>query len=98
MGPRILSVGILATGFLLVVGSATARGGAPDERPPSVLTVASSPLAAATAFDVNDCRNCHEKQLTIFEHTRHMKVPGSCANCHGDVATHAKLEMEKGEK
>jgi len=99
MGPRIRRTTILATGFLLVMGSAAARAGAPDARPPSnQLTVASSPPPAVSAFDVNDCRSCHEKQLTIFEHTRHMKVPGTCANCHGDVVTHMKLETEKGEK
>src|SRR6266498_251877 len=98
MGPRIWRAGILATGFFLVMGSATARGGAPDARPPSALTVSSSPPAAAMAFDVNDCKTCHEKQLTIFEHTRHMKLPGVCASCHGDVVTHMKLESEKGEK
>src|SRR6266508_3592254 len=99
MGPSIRRTGILATGFLLVVwATAAARDGTPDARSPAALTVAASPPAAAATFDVNDCRSCHEKQLMIFEHTRHMKLPGICANCHGDVVTHLTLEMEKGEK
>ena len=76
MRPRIWRAGILATGFLLVMGSATALGGAPDARPPSKPDCRFVAAPAASAFDVNDCKTCHEKQLTIFEHTRHMKVPG----------------------
>jgi DmsE family decaheme c-type cytochrome len=98
MVPGIWRGAILTTGFLLFVWSASAGGGAADARSPTPLTVASTAPAAAMAFDVNDCKTCHEKQLTTFEHTKHMKVPGNCANCHGDVTAHLKAETEKGEK
>ncbi len=48
-------------------------------------------------YDVADCKTCHEKALTSFEHTRHMKLPEVCESCHGDVSNHLKAETEKGE-
>jgi DmsE family decaheme c-type cytochrome len=69
---------------------------APQQAP--VPAKPAAPTHATTTFDVNDCRTCHEKALTPFEHSKHMKVPGVCANCHGDVEAHLKAETEGGEK
>jgi DmsE family decaheme c-type cytochrome len=54
-------------------------------------------VAQPVAFDVNDCKTCHEKAVTVFEKTRHGGLPESCASCHGDVAAHLHSVMEKGE-
>lgn len=81
---------ILAAAPLLSLAlSGSAAAAAPEKQ---------TPPAAAAKFEVNDCRTCHEKQLTVFERTRHMKLPDSCESCHGDVAAHVKAETEKGEK
>ena len=74
-----------AFAFLLVGFSLPAGTLSPPETPP------------ALKFDVADCKSCHEKALTSFEHTRHMKLPASCESCHGDVTNHLKSEMESGE-
>jgi DmsE family decaheme c-type cytochrome len=59
-----------------------------------VFFLASGALAQTT-FDVAECQSCHAEALfTNFQHTQHArKLPGSCAACHGDVATHAKMKM-----
>src|SRR6266498_3236518 len=80
--------------------AAFAAGSSPQSSPgspPQPLAAQAASPQVAEKFDVNDCRTCHEKALTSFEHTRHMKVPGLCENCHGDVANHLKSETEKGE-
>ena len=51
----------------------------------------------AMKFDVEDCKTCHEKAMTAFVHTPHMKLPDSCESCHGDVTNHLKAETERGE-
>jgi DmsE family decaheme c-type cytochrome len=56
-----------------------------------------SPPASPAAFDVNDCKACHEKAIKTLEITRHKGVEQSCAACHGDVAEHVKSNLEKGE-
>jgi DmsE family decaheme c-type cytochrome len=72
--------------FLFFLGSAMAQ-----EAPPAT-------AAHPGAFDVADCQGCHDEAVfTNFQHSQHAKkVPGSCAQCHGDVATHAKM-MSEGE-
>ena len=52
----------------------------------------------AQTFDVTECQGCHDEAVfTNFQHTYHAtKVSGSCAACHGDVATHSKM-MQAGE-
>jgi DmsE family decaheme c-type cytochrome len=52
---------------------------------------------AHEAFDVSDCKTCHEKVFSRFETTPHASVAGSCGSCHGDVASHLKSNLEKGE-
>lgn len=48
-------------------------------------------------FDVAECQACHTEVFRDFSHTHHSrKLARSCAECHGDVATHAKL-MQEGE-
>lgn len=56
--------------------------------------VADTPQAA---FDVSECRSCHEKTVAGMEHTRHMGLEKSCASCHGDPTEHLKSNLEKGE-
>jgi DmsE family decaheme c-type cytochrome len=83
--------GLAAT---LIAGSSPQSS--PGSPPQPLAAQAASPQVAAK-FDVNDCKTCHEKALTSFEHTKHMKLPGLCENCHGDVTNHLKSETEKGE-
>ena len=56
------------------------------------------PLAFAQTqtFDITQCETCHADALKQFPHTYHAKLPNSCANCHGDVAAHAKA-VQAGE-
>ncbi len=96
-------MGPLRGAFLASLGfglAALIAGSSPQSSPgssPQPLTAQAASPQVAEKFDVNDCKTCHEKALTSFEHTRHMKVPGLCENCHGDVANHLKSETEKGE-
>ena len=55
-----------------------------------------TPAAAPhPGFDVAECQTCHEEVFRDFSHTHHAKkLARSCAECHGDVATHAKSMME----
>jgi DmsE family decaheme c-type cytochrome len=59
----------------------------------------SPPAASGPGFDVAECQGCHADVLfTNFQHSQHAKkVAGSCAACHGDVATHARMKMEGEE-
>jgi DmsE family decaheme c-type cytochrome len=53
------------------------------------------PVPASGPFDVADCQGCHDDAVfSNFQHTHHGKISGSCARCHGDVATHARMMME----
>ncbi len=58
---------------------------------------AESPAAAPAAFDVNDCKSCHESAVTKFQQTHHGGLAQSCASCHGDVTEHLRSNLEKGE-
>jgi len=49
------------------------------------------------AFDVNDCKVCHEQPVATFQTTHHARLEQSCASCHGDVSEHLRLNLEKGE-
>jgi DmsE family decaheme c-type cytochrome len=82
---------------ILGVFFATAALAAPEATPTPVAVSVSTQAPPAAKFDVGDCKTCHEKALTSFEHSRHMKLPGICENCHGDVTAHLKAETEKGE-
>jgi DmsE family decaheme c-type cytochrome len=53
--------------------------------------------ASPPAFDVNDCKSCHEDTVKSMQGTPHSTVEGSCASCHGDVTAHLKSNLEKGE-
>ena len=61
-------------------------------------TVSPQASTAKPAFDVNDCRACHEDQVKAIENTRHAGVEQSCQACHGDPSAHLKgaLEGEPG--
>lgn len=63
---------------------------------PLIVLVATAALAQT--FDLAECQGCHDENVfTNFQHTYHAtKVQNSCAACHGDVATHAKM-MAAGE-
>ena len=73
--------------FLPMGASAGARSAAPDEAPPP----------PGGAFNVEDCKSCHEKEVDALTRTRHGGVDQSCAACHGDVTEHLKSNLEKGE-
>ncbi len=86
-------------GILIGLAALADRAGAqpaPSVPTPALAVVATT--ASARTFNVDDCKTCHDKALTSFQHTRHMKLPDSCASCHGDVAAHLKAEVDGGEK
>jgi DmsE family decaheme c-type cytochrome len=56
-----------------------------------------TPAAKSAAFDVNDCKACHEDTIKKFETTHHAGQAQSCATCHGDVASHLASELDSGE-
>jgi DmsE family decaheme c-type cytochrome len=63
----------------------------------SLSAVAQTAVPAHTAsFDITECQTCHADQFTNFSRTYHAKAANSCANCHGDVAAHAKA-VQSGE-
>jgi DmsE family decaheme c-type cytochrome len=67
----------------------------------SLLVAQNAPPPAAApnpGFDVADCQGCHaDVVFNNFQNTHHgRKLPRLCAECHGDVATHAKM-MQAGE-
>ncbi len=78
----------LAVAFLFCVGAAMAQ------TPPDP-----TPAKSGPGFDVAECQSCHAETLfTNFQHTQHAKkIAGSCAECHGDVAAHAKMKLEGEE-
>jgi predicted CXXCH cytochrome family protein len=49
------------------------------------------------AFSVEECRACHEKQVTGMGGTPHSRLDLKCASCHGDPTEHVKGALEKGE-
>ena len=53
-------------------------------------------LWPVVSFDPADCQTCHADQMTEFQRTHHAKLTNNCSQCHGDVATHAKM-MKAGE-
>ncbi len=67
--------------FLLVCLATAATGSADQTRWPVV------------SFDVTECQACHADQFTLFQRTPHTKLVNNCSQCHGDVATHAKMMM-----
>jgi DmsE family decaheme c-type cytochrome len=83
--------------------AARARAQDPSPAPPAAVA-APAPVAAPdtpashAAFDVNDCKTCHEAEFTKFDKTYHAGQAGSCAACHGDaVVAHLKTVSESGE-
>jgi DmsE family decaheme c-type cytochrome len=100
---------VLALPWVAVAARARAQDPAPAQDPAAAQAQgqAQSPEetkakgdmpASHAAFDVTDCKTCHEAQFTKFEKTPHAGNAGSCASCHGDaVAAHLKSNMEKGE-
>jgi DmsE family decaheme c-type cytochrome len=55
-----------------------------------------TPAHTANTFDITECQTCHADVFKVFPHTYHAKLANSCANCHGDVAAHAKA-VQAGE-
>ena len=45
------------------------------------------------SFNPSDCQTCHADQMTEFQRTHHAKLSNNCSQCHGDVATHARMMM-----
>jgi DmsE family decaheme c-type cytochrome len=90
-----------------IAAAAHARAQAPPEpaaQAPPAATPQAEPKpkdaapAGHPAFDVGDCKTCHEAVFTKFEKTPHAATAGSCAYCHGDgVAAHLKSNLEKAE-
>ena len=100
----ILIVATLAVPWALVAARARAQEPAPTNSPepkaqvPVEAKAKDDAAAGHAAFDVNDCKACHEAVLTKFEKTPHAAQAGSCATCHGDaVVAHLQSNVEKGE-
>jgi DmsE family decaheme c-type cytochrome len=85
---RARRLAIAAAPVALAALALAARGGAdvPTKAPPP-----------AAAFEVSDCKACHEKAVTGMQATPHARLEQSCASCHGDVSAHLKSNLEKGE-
>ena len=93
--------------FVLVAGFAFSQTPPPTPDTPATAEPGqqqappkSEPAASpGPGFDIGDCQGCHaEAVFTNFQHTQHAKKLGtSCAACHGDVATHARMKMEGEE-
>lgn len=62
---------------------------------PAAATPAAAHDPAVMGFDINDCQTCHDASVfTNYLHTQHgRKLARQCAECHGDVAAHARSEM-----
>jgi DmsE family decaheme c-type cytochrome len=58
---------------------------------------AAAPASSDTAYDVNDCKACHEKAVTAVQATQHGGVVQGCAACHGSVMEHLRSNLDKGE-
>jgi DmsE family decaheme c-type cytochrome len=56
-----------------------------------------SGASAPAAFDVNDCKTCHEQAVVKLETTQHATLGQSCAACHAGAAEHLQSNLEKGE-
>lgn len=71
--------------FVLLLASVTASAEVPQSTapPPAHWPVVS--------FDITQCQGCHADQFAAFQRTPHAKLVNSCSQCHGDVATHAKM-------
>jgi DmsE family decaheme c-type cytochrome len=85
---------------LLVVSYGTAFSQSTDTPATPQTEPASQPAATpGPGFDVAECQACHaEAVFTNFQHSQHAKkIATSCAGCHGDVATHARMKMEGAE-
>jgi DmsE family decaheme c-type cytochrome len=82
----------LPLGVLVLVGAAAAQQG-----PAAAAEEPSAPAGNHEAFDVNDCKMCHEAAVTKMQQTHHGGIAQSCASCHGDVSAHLKSNLEKGE-
>ena len=88
------SLSLILVALLTVATPGLAQTSDPAETPPSP----AHPSPAVAGFDINDCQGCHAAEVfTNFQHSQHArKLPRVCAECHGDVATHAKM-MAEGE-
>ena len=55
--------------------------------------------APAATWSVSDCQGCHEDKAfsPAYTKSKHAQADQSCANCHENVAEHAKAQMA-GEK
>ena len=99
----VLLVAALALPWGLVVARARAQEPAPTNaqdltQPQGQSKSQDEKPATHAAFDVNDCKACHEAQFTTFAKTPHASNAGSCATCHGDaVVAHLQSNLEKGE-
>ena len=81
----VLGISLLLGGAVLLNGGLRAAAQAPPAVPPA-------------AFNVADCQTCHDKVVGApFARTKHAGINQGCANCHTDVAEHAKSQMA-GEK
>lgn len=56
-----------------------------------------SGASTPAAFDVTDCKTCHEKAVVKLETTQHATLVQSCAACHAGAAEHLQSNLEKGE-
>jgi len=63
---------------------------------PVPVAAADSPPAGQAAFDVNNCKTCHEDKAftNAFLHSHHAGLEQSCEKCHAGAADHVKAQME----
>ncbi len=82
---KVLS-GLSVIVFLFFIGEVRAQT---PETPPA------PPPTQGPGFDVTECQACHGDVIVQnFQHSQHAKkLPRTCAECHGDVATHARMML-----
>jgi DmsE family decaheme c-type cytochrome len=70
----------------------------PSEQVPSLLLEYSAPVAGSPLqnTETEDCRSCHEEDLTLFNRTYHATLEESCNSCHkgAEADEHLKKELE----
>jgi DmsE family decaheme c-type cytochrome len=82
---------------LLILGVLVPLCGVYAQRSPIFAMSPASPPGHA-AFNVEDCKTCHESQVARVQQTHHGALGESCASCHGDVSAHLAAVTEKGER
>jgi DmsE family decaheme c-type cytochrome len=88
------SLPVLVLGLVPAFSGGAQETSATLQAPPAP----ASKAADVKAFDVNDCKTCHEPAFSSsFLHSKHAGVEQSCQSCHAGAADHSRVRMEGNE-